>query len=147
MHVGGLVTTTNQHLNWRVRSIGVGDEVVTRIVETDVVDAPLTGRTKAEIEAAHKDAVTTRESSSVIDARLNLLDPHSGIWEPQRINHFTTVPRIGEWVAVELDGIAVMAKIVMVMHRDESDKPGGVNLYAIVEGEADECLKRLTHSS
>jgi hypothetical protein len=39
MHVGGLDSPTNEHLRWSVKDIGVGDEITTRIIETDAVDA------------------------------------------------------------------------------------------------------------
>jgi hypothetical protein len=54
------------------------------------------------------------------------------------------LPRIGEWVEIELDGIATMTRIVMVASRFESG--GDVVLYAVVEGKTVDCLKRLSES-
>lgn len=148
MHVGGLDTATNQHLNWPVRELAVSDEVVTRIVETEAVDDPISSRTRAELEAEFKEAqaVADRGGSSSIEAALILFDSNVGDWEPQRTKQFRALPRIGERVAVEVNGNAVMARIVMVAHSEESSVAGGVNLYAVVEGKAEECLKTLARS-
>src|SRR4051794_5887494 len=72
MSVGGLDTISNQHLNWPVREIGVGDEIVVRIIETKAVDDPLSSRTQEEIEAAHETSGVDQTGSSVIVAVLIL---------------------------------------------------------------------------
>jgi hypothetical protein len=41
MHVGGLDTSTDEHVRWRVPEIGIGDEITIRIVEADTVDQPV----------------------------------------------------------------------------------------------------------
>ena len=40
LSVGGLDCDTDQHLSWKVPSIGVGAEILVRVVETTSVDPP-----------------------------------------------------------------------------------------------------------
>src|SRR5580700_5668301 len=40
LRVGGLVSTTEEHVTWRRLQLKVGDEVTVRIVEADSVDKP-----------------------------------------------------------------------------------------------------------
>lgn len=40
MHVGGLDGVTDEHLRWAVPSIGVGTELLVRVVEAAAVDPP-----------------------------------------------------------------------------------------------------------
>lgn len=40
VRLGGLVSRTNQHLDWLRRPLRRGDEVSIRVVEVDVVDTP-----------------------------------------------------------------------------------------------------------
>ena len=39
-HVGGIPAETDQHFNYHVPEIGLGDELLIRIVETDDIDEP-----------------------------------------------------------------------------------------------------------
>jgi hypothetical protein len=143
MHVGGLDSSSNQHLQWPVKEIGVGDEIVTRIVETEEIDDPLSRRDRAEIEAKSKTSTANRLASPTIATVLLLSARESGSWKDQGSKHFMVIPRIGEWLAIELNGIEVMAKIAMLAHHDESTASNGVILYAVVEGETNDCLKKL----
>ena len=143
MHVGGLEIASNEHLSWPVKEIGVGDEIVTRIIETETVDDPLSRRTRAAIEAEHKESEAEQPDSSTIVTVLILFDSQTGSWKRQGNKYFTVLPRIGEWLAIEINGIGVMAKVVMVAHSNESSASGGVTLYAVVEGETSDCLKKL----
>ena len=79
MHVGGLDTTSNEHLAWPVKEIGVNDEIITRIIETEEVDAPVSRRTRGEIEAAHKPPGL----GQTVSADLMLLDSTAGGWKHQ----------------------------------------------------------------
>lgn len=47
LHVGGLDRQTDEHLHWDAPSIGVGAEVLIRVVETQTVEPP-SGRTRYE---------------------------------------------------------------------------------------------------
>jgi hypothetical protein len=40
LSIGGLDCTTDEHLRWRAPSIGVGAEILVRVVEAPVVDQP-----------------------------------------------------------------------------------------------------------
>jgi hypothetical protein len=40
LSVGGMDSATNEHLDWTVPTIGVGSEIMVRIIETDAVDPP-----------------------------------------------------------------------------------------------------------
>lgn len=143
MHVGGLDSSSNQHLSWPVKEIGVGDEIVTHIIETEEIDDPLSRRARAEIEAEYKTSKANQSGSATIATVLLLSDRETGSWKDRGSKHFTLIPRIGEWLAIELDGIEVMAKIAMLAHSDKSAASSGVTLYAVVEGETNDCLKKL----
>jgi hypothetical protein len=41
LNVGGLISTTEEHLRWKTPRLKVGDKVALRIVETDQVDKPV----------------------------------------------------------------------------------------------------------
>jgi hypothetical protein len=47
LHVGGLDSRTDEHVDWSVPEVGVGDEVTIRIVETEDID-PEARRRKAD---------------------------------------------------------------------------------------------------
>jgi hypothetical protein len=47
LHVGGLDSQTDEHVDWSVPEVGVGDEVTIRIVETEDID-PEARRRKAD---------------------------------------------------------------------------------------------------
>jgi hypothetical protein len=143
MHVGGLELATNQHLRWPVKEIGVGDEIVTRIIETEAVDDPLSRLTRAEIEADHRKAEPDQTTPPNIAAALMLLDRQTRSWKREGSKSFTVLPRIGEWLAIEIDGIEMIAKIVMVAHSSESSESVAVTLHAVVEGDTSDCLKDL----
>jgi hypothetical protein len=49
MHVGGLDSRTDEHVDWPVPELAVGDEVTIRIIEVERVD-PEGGRRKARRE-------------------------------------------------------------------------------------------------
>jgi hypothetical protein len=146
MHVGGLETASNQHLNWPVTVIGVGDEIVTRIIETQTVDDPLSRRTRAEIESEHKKSEEDQSGCSTVLTMLNLFDRQTGSWTHRGSNCFAALPRIGEWLAIDLDGIGVMARIVMVAHSNDSSASAAVTLYAVVEGATNDCLTKLVQA-
>ena len=40
MHVGGLDSTTEEHVEWKVPAIGIGDEVSIRLIESAEADQP-----------------------------------------------------------------------------------------------------------
>ena len=143
MHVGGLENASNQHLSWPVTEIGVGDEIVTHIIETQTVDDPLSRRTRAEIESEHKQSKLDQSGCSTVVTMLTLFDRQTGRWKHRGSNSFAALPRIGEWLAIDLDGIGVMAKIIMVSHSSDSSASAAVTLYAVVEGETSDCLKKL----
>lgn len=140
MHVGGLDTTSNQHIEWQKKEIGVGDEIVTRIIESEVVDPPVSSRSKAEIEALSKQFSHPGFSTT---ARFNLLNSDTGTWDSRGEMHLTVLPRVGEWVRLASDLGEVITRIVMVVHSEASDEAGEVNLYAVVEGDLDAILKSL----
>jgi hypothetical protein len=140
MHVGGLDSPTNEHLRWSVKEIGVGDEITTRIIETEAIDEPHS----REKGIPRRGRPTTFGD---IDAGLILLDPESGIWLDRESKTFEILPRIGEWVSTEIEGVDTMLRIVMVIHPDDSIESAGADLYAVVEGKTSDCLKRLLESS
>lgn len=49
-HVGGLDSRTDEHVDWSVPEVGVGDEVTIRILETEDID-PEAERRKADRQA------------------------------------------------------------------------------------------------
>ena len=146
MHVGGLNSETNDHVAWPVKEIGVGDEIVTRIIETEVVDDPVRSHSRAAIEPKFKNLMEGGAGSAGIDAALILFDSQTGGWDRKVSKRFLAVLRIGEWVETEADGIGVLARVVMVSHSNEANGIAGVNLYAVVEGAATDCLKKLTET-
>jgi hypothetical protein len=110
MHVGGLDSASNKHLHWAAKKIGIGDEILTRIIETEKVDDPIDSQTRTLLEAAHEES-RADQTASVIAAALILHDSESGGWERQGRKYFTVLPRIGEYVVTEYNRIRVIAKI------------------------------------
>jgi len=149
MHVGGLDSTTGEHVEWPAVEIGVGDQILTRIIETEGVDEPSSRSSRAEVAALMQaeEGDVNGPGSSALQAGLFLHDPQTGDWLGHGRKNFRIFPRIGEWVEVERDGIAMMAKVVMVAHHGETGSTGGIALYTSVEGETSDCLKRLGGSS
>lgn len=39
-HVGGLESSTEEHVRWPTPDLSVGDEITIRIIETDEIDVP-----------------------------------------------------------------------------------------------------------
>jgi len=40
LRIGGLISATQEHVDWHYSKLSVGDEVTLKIIETDAVDEP-----------------------------------------------------------------------------------------------------------
>ena len=54
LSVGGLMSSTNEHVQWTESALTVGDEVCIRVTELESVDAPRDRRTEDPVEDAKR---------------------------------------------------------------------------------------------
>jgi hypothetical protein len=54
LSVGGLMSSTNEHVQWTESALTVGDEVYIRVTELESVDAPRDRRTEDPVEDAKR---------------------------------------------------------------------------------------------
>ena len=135
MSVSGLDSTTDKHLRWPVQEIGVGDEILTRLIETDDVDQSIEDGGKKVVAAARPNPLWASVAS------LFVLDPQNHSFRNHGIREFFGHPRIGEWVETQVDGADVMVRVVMVNHAAKH-----IEIFAVIEGKAKDCLDRLIKS-
>ena len=53
LRIGGLISSTDEHVDWHYAKLSVGDEITLKIIETDSADKP-TNRIRTDPEQAAK---------------------------------------------------------------------------------------------
>src|SRR6185437_3923937 len=85
--------------------------------------------------------MSQQRSGSSTAAFVNVKDRQSGEWDEYR-REFEVLPRVGEHVEIDRNGMGIMTKVVMIAHANRPSENSEV--YAVEVGPTSECIELIT---